>query len=475
MRTIRGSHRGLFLPIVGLMAGCELVADIGDPKLRQPDGGTGGQAGHGGTTTSSSTSSSTTSSSTSTGTGGAMPTCTDGVKNGNETGKDCGGGGTCPACPDGQGCIVGTDCMSVACSPNHVCVPAQCNDQALNGTETDIDCGGLACPGCANGKVCAGNGDCLGGNCVASVCEPPSCAGGGAGLSDCGPGANESCCTSLPLPGGMYYRSYDGVSAGFTAQTYPATVSGFHLDKYEITVARFRKFVTAWAGGWRPAAGAGKHAHLNGGSGLAANGGGNEAGWDTSWENDLATTASTWNDTSHLACGAPAYQTWTASAGGTENRPVNCVNWYEAYAFCIWDGGFLPSEAEWNYAAAGGAEQRVYPWSSPANATTIDCSYASYKNCSATHTTNVGAESPKGSGKWGQADLAANVWEWNLDRSNPYAPSCTDCADFGISTSRVVRGGGFDDFAPHTLASYRVGNPPETRDNYTGARCGRMP
>ena len=53
---------------------------------------------------------------------------------------------------------------------------------------------------------------------------------------------------------------------------------------------------------------------------------------------------------------------------------MNCIDWYTAYAFCIWDGGRLASEAEWNFAAAGGSEQRYYPWGDAS----LDPTLASY-------------------------------------------------------------------------------------------------
>ena len=243
-------------------------------------------------------------------------------------------------------------------------------------------------------------------------------------MTNCG-ATSECCCTSPEVAGGAYYRTYDDLSytgyamlspdGGPTGEADPAMVNSFRLDKYLVTVARFRQFVNGGAG-HLPAVGTGKHAYLDGGQGLANNGadGGHEPGWVATDNGDVAPT------NANLTCDPNA--TWTDTAGSQENLPINCVNWYEAYAFCIWDGGFLPSEAEWEYAAAGGSEQREYPWGSADPGT----SERSTRFTAATTRTGRGAATDVaniapvgtatlGAGLWGQLDMAGEVWEWNLD------------------------------------------------------------
>jgi formylglycine-generating enzyme required for sulfatase activity len=300
-------------------------------------------------------------------------------------------------------------------------------------------------------------------------------------MTDCGPN-RVSCCTSPQVPGGTFDRSYDGISN--TNSGNPASVSAFRLDQYEVTVGRFRQFVAAVVGGWRPNGGDGKHTHLNGGQGLSATGGGYESGWDPSWTSDLPTTASAWN--TDLASG-----TWTATAGNSENLPMSHAGWDEAYAFCIWDGGFLPSEAEWNYAAAGGSEQRMFPWSQayPPGSTGISCAEAWYAACTSTGQPNaVGSESPAGDGKWGQADLAGNVGEYNLDWWGDYVNPCTDCADVAMPNAggRLLRGGavgvpamygtsGLEASSRASTGTFASGGPGLPRGITSGFRCARAP
>jgi len=301
----------------------------------------------------------------------------------------------------------------------------------------------------------------------------PSCAGL---PRTCGPGANESCCGSPFVLGGTYSRGYDFAGTNGSNLRH-ATVSSFRLDRFEVTVGRFRKFVAAWNAGWRPDYGSGKHVHLRGGDGLFSMSMFMfEQGWSTLWADDVAPT-----DT-NLLCNA-GYATWTPSPGASETRPINCVNWFEAYAFCIWDGGFLPSEAEWNFAAAAGDELRPYPWVAPGSPTTIDCSHANYfpsTYCSAGGANPVGSESPLGDGKFAQADLTGNVWEWMFDWSGSLATECDDCANLpsdGFGPRGVIHGGGFDTAAADALVYLRNADVALSGrgTGNLGVRCARPP
>src|SRR5262249_40619476 len=172
--------------------------------------------------------------------------------------------------------------------------------------------------------------------------------------------------------------------------------------------------------------------------------------------------------------------------GGNEARPINCLSWYEAMAFCAWDGGYLPTEAEWNYAAAGGELQRAYPWSSRAAPLAIDPAHASYANgadcvgdgmsgCAVTDLVVVGSK-PLGDGRWGQSDLAGNVAEWTLDwAANAYINPCTDCAELTPARYRIYRGGNYADPPGSARTSVRASDGPTANASILGARCARSP
>jgi formylglycine-generating enzyme required for sulfatase activity len=241
--------------------------------------------------------------------------------------------------------------------------------------------------------------------------------------------------------------------------SHPATVSAFALDKYEVTVSRFRAFVETGTGtrARPPSAGAGAHAEIP------------DSGWDPSWNGELVTDAVAL--ATALQCDA-TNQTWTDAPGPNERLPMNCVTWYEALAFCAWDGGYLPTEAEWNYTAAGGDEQRAYPWSDPAGSTEVDCARANSSACSSA-LDHVGATSPDGSGRWGHADLAGNAFEWTLDGSGAYPDPCDDCANLAETSTRVLRGGGWDNSAAEVRGAYRLGRLSNLRHRAVGLRCAR--
>ena len=83
---------------------------------------------------------------------------TDGVKNGTETDVDC-GGVAAPSCGDGKGCAFASDCQSLVCTGG-TCQAPSASDGVKNGSETDIDCGGPSAGPCGPGLLCAAPTDC---------------------------------------------------------------------------------------------------------------------------------------------------------------------------------------------------------------------------------------------------------------------------------------------------------------------------
>ena len=290
----------------------------------------------------------------------------------------------------------------------------------------------VALPACTN--------YCAVGGCI----SPPSCSS----IGNC---AGGSCCQGRYVPGGTYFRSYDGVSN--LDMTHPATISPFVLERFEVSVNRFRRFVATYPGSL-PAAGAGRNLHV------AA-----DPGWDVAWTAAMPATKSALEAAVTTCAGA----TYTVTTSASDDLPVNCVTWYLAQAFCIWDGGRLPSEAEWNLAAAGAAEQRVYPWSSPPTSTAIDATRATYASAGPAP---VGAR-PAGAGRWGHLDLAGNVSEWLADwYRTPYATTgCDDCQDLTVAIARAVRGGYYGSSSGAVTASQRSSTAPTTASSATGFRC----
>jgi formylglycine-generating enzyme len=256
-----------------------------------------------------------------------------------------------------------------------------------------------------------------------------------------------------------------------------ATLADFMLDKYEVTVGRFRQFVDHYDA-WRTPLGSNPQL----GVGVNPNADANNrelTGWGKSWKpsvDDLPT------DSTALVAGVscdPNYQTWKDAADTNEAYPINCVTWFEAFAFCIWDGGRLPTEAEWEYAAAGGTLNRLYPWGNAAP----DPSRANFNGSNVSPFVVVGSKSSaNGTGAFGQEDLAGSMWEWVFDwYSDSYygttgrAAVCSNCANTTANSYRGVRGGGWFSETRNLRAAYRNDNDARNRDLVVGFRCARNP
>ena len=182
--------------------------------------------------------------------------------------------------------------------------------------------------------------------------------------------------------------------------------------------------------------------------------------------------------------------TWTRPEGPGSSikkrmdHPVVHVSWNDAMAYCEWSGTRLPTEAEWEYAARGGLEQRRYAWGDeltpngehrcniwqgtfPGNVTCED-GYAG--------TAPARSFPPNGFDLY---NVSGNTWEWIADRfsatyhrdgprRNPQGPP--------EGASRVIRGGSYlchESYCNRYRVAARSANTPDSSTGNLGFRCAR--
>ena len=142
---------------------------------------------------------------------------------------------------------------------------------------------------------------------------------------------------------------------------------------------------------------------------------------------------------------------------GDETMPIVDVTWDDAKAYCIWVGGRLPTEAEWEYAARGGTTKACYG--------PLD-EIAWYITNSGKRMHPVGKKRANGFGLY---DTLGNVWEWMndwYDRNYYQKSPSQDPLGPASGQFRALRGSDFT-----MRVSGRGSCHPDVRSNNLGFRC----
>jgi len=244
------------------------------------------------------------------------------------------------------------------------------------------------------------------------------------------------------VPGGIFTM---GVSTGAQGSddmpAHNVCLSGFYIDRFEVTNAQFKEFVDA-------------------------------TGYVTDAEKQGA---------------SESVRTWRHPYGPDSNfetmldHPAICVSWNDANAYAGWIGKRLPTEAEWEKAARG-TDGRIFPWGNTTPAGSIanvaDKSFSAKWSAAGmddSHKTAAPVGSfPTGKSVYGAEDMAGNVWEWCSDwwdskyymqspPNNPVGPATGEY--------RIIRGGSWYYHLDGAKTTQRMYFRPDGSSAAIGFRC----
>jgi formylglycine-generating enzyme required for sulfatase activity len=279
----------------------------------------------------------------------------------------------------------------------------------------------------------------------------------------------------IKLDGGPFLmgtNSTEGFPADGEGPVREITLDAFYIDASPVTNAQFREFVRS--SGYKTEAG--------------------RFGWSFVFQGHIPEEqrAALVDDTVLAApwwCKVPG-ATWEHPEGpdstiqSRDDYPVTHVSWNDAAEFARWAGKRLPTEAEWEFAARGGLEQKRFPWGDEltpggrhvcnvwqGDFPTRDLAEDGYAGTSPVNAFPANA--------YGLYSVSGNTWEWCADwfhpsyhlvgsRANPTGPS--------VGQARVMKGGSFlchESYCNRYRVAARTSNTPDSSTANIGFRCVR--
>jgi formylglycine-generating enzyme required for sulfatase activity len=279
----------------------------------------------------------------------------------------------------------------------------------------------------------------------------------------------------VELPGGTFLMGTDyqrGFPADGEGPVRPVSLSPFAIDIYPVTNADFATFVKetnfrteAEFFGWSFVF----WAHVP------------RERFDVLVEDTVA-AAPWWCKVPGASWKAPAGP--GSNAAAILNHPVVHVSWNDAAAYAAWAGKSLPTEAQWEYAARGGLEQKLYPWGddlTPQGKHLCNIWQGEFPLVDLAEDGFAGAcpvdsFPPNG---YGLYSVTGNVWEWCSDwfhAARLAAASLRNPTGPANGETKVMKGGSFlchASYCNRYRVAARTGNTPDSSTSNIGFRCVR--